>query len=81
MSLDALKTARKTIGVKQVTKAVEKNLVQTIYIARDAEQRLVEPLRMLCSEKNVAVDTMSSMEELGEACSIEVGAAAVAVLK
>ena len=81
MSLDALKTARKTIGVKQVTKAVEKNLVQTIYIARDAEKRLVEPLRILCSEKDVAVDTMSSMEELGEACSIEVGAAAVAVLK
>lgn len=81
MSLDTLKTARKTIGVKQVTKAVEKNLVQTIYIARDAEQRLVEPLRMLCREKNVAVDTISSMEELGEACSIEVGAAAVAVLK
>ena len=81
MSLDTLKIARKTIGVKQVTKAVEKDLVQKIYIARDAEQRLVEPLQMLCSEKNVTMDTGFSMEELGEACSIEVGAAAVAVLK
>jgi len=81
MPLDMLKTAKKTIGVKQVTKAVEKDLVQAIFIARDAEQRLVEPLRMLCSEKNVAVDTTPSMVELGQACSIEVGAAAVAVLK
>ena len=72
---------KKTIGVKQVTKAVERDLVQAIFIARDAEQRLVEPLRMLCSQKNVAVDTTPSMVELGQACSIEVGAAAVAVLK
>jgi len=81
MSLEMLKTAKKTIGVKQVTKAVEKDLVLTIFIARDAEQRLVEPLRTLCSQKNVALDTTPTMVELGKACSIEVGAAAVAVLK
>jgi large subunit ribosomal protein L7A len=81
MSLDTLKTAKKTIGVKQVTKAVEKDLVQTIYIAQDAEQRLVEQLWTLCSEKNVPVDQTTTMAELGKACSIEVGAAAVAVLK
>lgn len=81
MSLDTLKAATKTIGVKQVTKAVEKDLVQTIYIASDAEQRLVEPLRTLCSQKNVKIDSTVTMVELGKACSIEVGAAAVAVLK
>lgn len=81
MSLDTLKNAKKTIGVKQVTKAVEKDLAMTIYIAQDAEQRLVEPLRTLCSEKNVPVDKTPTMAELGKACSIEVGAAAVAVLK
>jgi len=81
MSLDTLKTAKKVIGVKQVTKAVEKDLVQAAYIAIDAEQRLVEQLWMLCSEKNVVVDKTPTMDELGKACSIEVGAAAVAVLK
>jgi len=81
MSLDALKTAKKTIGVKQVTKAVERDLVLAIYIALDAEQRLVEPLRILCNQKNVTVDTTPTMVELGKACDIEVGAAAVAVLK
>ncbi len=81
MSLDTLKVAKKTIGVKQVTKAVEKDLVQAIYIASDAEQRLIEPLRVLCTQKNVTIDGTPTMAELGKACSIEVGAAAVAVLK
>ncbi len=81
MPLDALKTAKRTIGVKQVTKAVEKDLVQVVYIAGDAEQRLVEPLHTLCGQKNVAIDTLPTMIELGKACEIEVGAAAVAVLK
>ena len=81
MSLDTLKNAKKTIGVKQVTKAVEKDLAMTIYIAQDAEERLVEQLWTLCSEKNIPVDKTPTMAELGKACSIEVGAAAVAVLK
>ena len=81
MSLDTLKNAKKTIGVKQVTKALDKDLVLAIYIAQDAEQRLVEPLRTLCSQKNVTIDTTLTMVELGKACSIEVGAAAVAVMK
>jgi large subunit ribosomal protein L7A len=81
MSLDTLKTVKKAIGVKQVTKAVEKDLVMAIYIASDAEQRLVDPLWILCTEKNVPIDKTPTMAELGKACSIEVGAAAVAVLK
>ena len=81
MSLDVLKDAKRMIGVKQVTKAVEKDLVLAIYIAQDAEQRFVEPLRILCGQKKLTIDTTLTMIELGKACSIEVGAAAVAVLK
>jgi large subunit ribosomal protein L7A len=81
MSLEMLQTAKKIVGVKQVTKAVEKDLVQVVYIAQDAEQRFVEPLRTLCSRKKVAIETTFTMAELGRLCSIEVGAAAVAVLK
>jgi large subunit ribosomal protein L7A len=81
MSLEMLQTAKKIVGVKQVTKGVERDLVQVVYIAQDAEQRLVEPLRTLCSRKKVAIETTLTMAELGRLCSIEVGAAAVAVLK
>jgi large subunit ribosomal protein L7A len=81
MSLEMLKTAKKIVGVKQVTKAVEKDLVQTVYIAQDAEQRFVETLRTLCDREKVAIEIKFTMAELGSACGIEVGAAAVAVLK
>jgi len=81
MSLDTLKTVKKAIGIKQVTKAIEKDLVQEIYVAKDAEQRLLEQLQILCSQKNVTVDMTFAMTELGKACGIEVGAAAVAILK
>lgn len=81
MSLEKLKIAKKIVGVKQVTKAVEKDLVQVVYIAQDAEKRFVEALRTLCDRKKVAMEMTLTMAELGSACSIEVGAAAVAVLK
>ncbi len=81
MSLDALKTAKKAIGVKQTTKAVEKSLAQLVYLAENADQRITAPLKDLCSQKSVAVEMIATMEELGKACAIEVGAAAVAVLK
>jgi len=81
MPLDTLKSTKKTIGVKQVTKAVEKDLVQVVYIAGDAEPRLVEPLQTLCKQKNVVIQSMPTMIELGKVCEIEVGAAAMAVLK
>lgn len=81
MSLDALKTAKKVIGIKQVTKAVNKGLCKTVFIAQDADSRIVAPLSALCSEAAVEVIEAATMAELGKACSIEVGAAAVAVLK
>lgn len=81
MSLEMLQTAKKIVGVKQVTKAVEKDLVQVVYIAKDAEQRLIEPLRTLCNRKKVAIEMTLTMAELGKLCNIEVGAAAVAVMK
>jgi large subunit ribosomal protein L7A len=76
-----LKEAKKVIGAKQVTKAVEKGLAVQVYVAQDADKRITEPLILLCQEKNIAVEQAPSMSELGKSCAIEVGAAAVAVLK
>lgn len=81
MSLDTLKTAKKVIGIKQATKAITKGLVTRAYIAEDADKRLVTTLQQLCGQHNVSITLVPSMSELGLACGIEVGAAAVAVLK
>lgn len=81
MSLETLKEADVVIGIKQVTKAVKRGLTSEVFIAEDADERVIGPLKSLCNEENITVIQISTMKELGKACSIEVGAAAVAVLR
>ncbi len=81
MPLDTLKNAKKVIGVKQTAKAVEKGTARLVYIAEDADKRVTTPLKELCGPKGIAIEMVSTMTELGKACGIEVGAAAIAVLK
>lgn len=81
MSFETLKTAKKVIGIKQVTKAVEKDLASIVYVAQDADIRVTQPLKELCSRKKVNLEVVPSKADLGKACAIEVSAAAVAVLR
>lgn len=81
MTLETLKGAARVIGIKQVTKAVNKGRAVCVFTADDADGHVVEPLLRLCEEKAVDIVHASTMQELGKACSIEVGAAAAAVLK
>jgi len=81
MSLDNLRTAKKVVGIKQVTKAVGKGICKMVFIAQDADPRVVGPLKRLCKEASVELVEAATMDELGRACTIEVGAAAVAVLE
>jgi large subunit ribosomal protein L7A len=81
MSPEVLRNAKKAIGAKQATKMVEKGLAAVVLLAADADERVIGQLRDLCVCKAVPVEMVASMAELGRACAIEVGAAAVAVLK
>ncbi len=81
MTLDTLKNANRVIGIKQATKAVKRGNVQNVFVADDANDRVVDPLKTLCQEVEIPVEHVETMKELGQACGIEVGAAAVAVLK
>lgn len=81
MLISILKNAKCVIGIKQVSKAVKNDLAKCVYIADDADDRVLSPLKKLCEAKNVEMIFGSSMAELGKSCNIEVGAAAVALLK
>ena len=52
-----------------------------INIADDADDRVLSPLKELCGAKNIEMIFGSTMAELGKSCNIEVGAAAVALIK
>ena len=81
MLLDEIENSKKVVGSKQVKKAVMKGLARKVYLAQDAEPHIVKPLSETCQQHEVEVQMIETMQELGNACGIEVGSAAVALLK
>ncbi|MBO5168641.1 MAG: ribosomal L7Ae/L30e/S12e/Gadd45 family protein [Phascolarctobacterium sp.] len=81
MTLDDLMQAEKrTVGVKQTEKAVNKGVALKVFVAKDADERVTEKLVELCEEKAVSVVMVETMHELGKACGIHVKAAAAAIV-
>ena len=74
--LEKLKSGRKVVGVKQLKKALEEGSVACAFLAQDADPDLTEPLERLCREKGTPCQWIPTMEELGRACAIDVGASA-----
>ncbi|MDD3652726.1 MAG: ribosomal L7Ae/L30e/S12e/Gadd45 family protein [Desulfotomaculaceae bacterium] len=82
MAYEQLLSARKkTVGAKQTLKAVERGYAKTVFIAKNADRHVVEPILQMCIEKGIQVNQADSMQTLGRACGIEVGCAAAAVIE
>lgn len=81
MTLDELKTTNRVIGIRQTLKVLKRNEVHRLFLASDAQARLVSEILAQAKERCIAIEQGHSMKELGAACGITVGAAAVAVLK
>ncbi len=79
--LESIKSSRKTIGIRQSMKAVENGLADTVYIAKDADEKVVRSLKELCLSDGIEIVYIDTMKQLGKACGIEVGAAVACVLK
>ena len=79
--LSELQSAPGVVGIKQVKKALRENRLARVYVAEDAEERVTAPILMQCRETGVEVTMVPAMRELGEACGIEVGAAAAGILR
>ena len=70
----------KVVGVKQVRRALAAGRVKRLYLARDADPQLTEPLERQAREQGVEAVWFDSMKELGQDCGIAVGAAVAAIL-
>lgn len=64
------------VGTKQLKKALDRDGVRWVLLARDADPSITEPLERLCGEKNVECRWVEKKTDLGRACGIEVGTAA-----
>ena len=78
--MDSLRTQDKAVGIKECKKIVKQGGATCAYVAKDASPHVTEPFVALCNEHGVPIKDAASMEALGKACGIEVGAA-VAVIK
>ena len=71
----------KVVGVKQSRRAIREGRAERVFLASNADPALVSPIEQLCREREIRVDADFSMEELGRAAGIQVGAAVVALLR
>ena len=82
MSLERIRQAKKrTIGSNQTLKMLQQSLAKAVYVARDAEKRVTQPIVDLAAKSDTPLLWVDSMKELGEACGIDVGAAAATILE
>lgn len=70
---------RLIVGAKQIRKALEKGKICAVFLAKNADPEITGPLQAQCQLHHVSCTWVSTMEALGKACGIDVGAAAAAV--
>ena len=79
--LETLKSKEKVVGFKQSNRAIKEKKAAMVYLAKDAQPHVTEPIAALCEQEQIPVEWVESMAELGRACQIDVGAAVVTLLK
>lgn len=79
--LSELSASEKIVGIKQLRKALRDDKAAKVFVAENADPKLTQPIIETCREKDVPVVAVPTMEELGKACEIEVGAAVAALLR
>ena len=77
---EELTHAAKVVGVKQVRRALAARRVKRLYLARDADPQLTQPLERQAAERGVEVVWADTMKALGKACGIAVGASVCAAI-
>ena len=72
---------RKVIGIKQCTKLIKNNEGKVLYVAKDANAKLISPLIELAEKENIKIVEVSTMKELGLMSGIEVRSAATLIIE
>jgi len=81
VTLEELKQARKkVVGTRQTTKALDSGSALVVFIARDADEKVIDPIIQLCNQKGIKLEYVDTMAQLGKACNIKVGAASAAIV-
>ncbi|MBL4938646.1 ribosomal L7Ae/L30e/S12e/Gadd45 family protein [Clostridium sp. YIM B02515] len=72
---------KKVVGIKQSLKAINNDEVKSLYVASDADIKLIEPVLKLAQQNSLEINYVKTMKDLGKLCGIDVGAATAVLLK
>ena len=78
--LTELQTDNKLVGLKQSLRAVEGGKAKKVFLAEDAEPKVKTPVINAARNRNIEIEMVSEMSELGKACGINIGAAVAVIL-
>lgn len=78
--MEDLKHKKIVVGIKETKNAARDERAQIVYVAGDAELRLVQPIRDLCALSGIPCIEADSRKALAKACGVDVPTAAAAVL-
>lgn len=73
-------SGEKVVGIKQTAKALKNNLGSKLYVAKDADVKLLEPILKLAAERSLEIEEVDTMKELGVLCGIDVSAATALII-
>ena len=76
-----LSGSNRVVGAKQVHRALKDGRAARLYMAMDADPRLLQPLVQDAVNRQVPVSQVPTMKELGQSCGIAVGAAVAVLLR
>lgn len=71
----------KVVGIKQTTKAIKNGKGHVLYVAKDADDKVINPLIELANNNMVNIVFIETMSQLGKLSGIDVGTAATLILK
>lgn len=71
--------SKRLVGTKQVIKYASESVFKKVFIAKDADEELIERLKETCEKHRIEYDMSHTMQQIGNASGIEVGSACAAV--
>jgi large subunit ribosomal protein L7A len=76
-----LQAGKIVVGTKQTVRALKEGKALEVIVAEDADPSIIDKVMEAAKEADVPVAKVDSMKKLGKACKIQVGAAAVAIIR
>lgn len=72
---------QKVVGIKQTLKALKNSKGKVLYIAKDADSNITEPILQIAKANSLQIIFVDTMKELGNLCDIDVASATALLLE